>query len=75
MNPFEFFFDCRKRGEATGSQITWIGWVGVTCRTYRVRQANMLKPDVCELNNGLDESPVVIDAAFFIEERLPTRME
>jgi hypothetical protein len=22
MNPFEFFFDCRKRGEATGSQIT-----------------------------------------------------
>jgi hypothetical protein len=49
--------------------------MGVTCDECRVFQANLLKPDFCELSNRRDELQVVFDAAPFFEERSLVRVK
>jgi hypothetical protein len=75
VNPFAFFFHCRKQIEVIGSQIRRIGWVGMACRAWHVLGGNSLTPDLCELDNYWDEPPVIFDVAFFLAAKLPVQME
>jgi hypothetical protein len=75
LNPFEFFFHCKKQVEVTGGQIRQTGWTDVACGAYHILRVNLLKFDLCELNNCRDESRVISDAAPFFEERSLVQIE
>jgi hypothetical protein len=68
MNPFEFFFDCRKQVQVTSNQIRWIVlvWHAVNAIFFR---ANLLNPDFCEQSNCRQKSPVVFRTMPFCKER------
>jgi hypothetical protein len=47
----------------------------VVCGECCVLQANLLKPDLCELSNYRDEPHAIFDAEPFFEERPLVRVE
>jgi hypothetical protein len=73
LNPFKFLFYCRKQVEVIGTNQT--NRVGVPCSACHALQANLLKPDLYELNNYRDESQVFSDAALFFEYKSFIQME
>jgi hypothetical protein len=49
--------------------------VGGACGACYIFQANLLKPDLCELSNYRDEPEVIFNAAPFFKERSLVQME
>jgi hypothetical protein len=73
LNPFVFFFQCRKQAEVTGAKSG--DSVSVICGACHVLRANLLKPDLCELSNSRDELQIVSNVAPFFEERSFVQVE
>jgi hypothetical protein len=49
--------------------------MGVKCGACHIVRANLLKPDLYELNNCQDEPQVIFDAAPFLEEKSLVQVE